>query len=141
MMNQQSHFPMPIGAFLVAVSDEWGVTLEISTMSYESPAAALEANDDFEDADRVFLCLPAMGRMVDIREELAEAWLTTHRDYALDDLQLVDAVNGVHGKVMRWLVSTAAYERRVEELHEAKIERERYGSYEEQHRLRAHELV
>ena len=140
-MNQRSHFPMPAGAFLVAVSDEWGITLEVSTKSYESPAAALEANGDFEDADRVFLCLPAMERMVDIREELAEAWLATHRDYALDDLQLVDAVNGVHGKVMRWLVSTDAYGCRVEELHEAKIERERYGSYEEQHRLRAHDLV
>jgi len=141
MTNHAERFTMPAGAFLVAVNDEWSVTLEISTKSYESPAAALEANDDFEDADRVFLCLPAMRRMVDIREELAEAWLTTHRDYALDDLLLMDAVNGVHGKVMRWLVSTAAYERRVEELHEATIEHERYGSCEEQHRLRAHELV
>ena len=140
MTNQRAHFPMPKDAFLVAVSDEWGVTLETPTEAYDSPAAALEANDGFEHADRVFLCLPAEDRMVDVTEELAEAWLAANRDLSFEELRLVDAVNGVHGKVMRWLVETRAYEAELEAAEEEEAEREAYGSYEEQHRLTAAQL-
>ena len=139
-MTNQRTFPMPDGAFLVAVSDEWGVTLETPTEAYDSPAAALEANDGFEHADRVFLCLPAEGRMVDVTEELAEAWLAQHRDLSLEELELVDAIDGVHGKVMRWLVNTSAYETELEAAEEEEAERDAYGSYEEQHRLTAAQL-
>ena len=131
---------MPADAFLVAVSDEWGVTLETPTEACETPAAALEANDGFEHADRVFLCLPAEGRMVDVSEELAEAWLAANRDLSFEELRLVDAIDGIHGKVMRWLVNTRAYEAELETAEEEEAERERYGSYEEQHRLTAAQL-
>ncbi len=110
-----SCFPTTNNGFITAVNDVDCYVLELPVGHWESQAELLDACDDFEQADRIFLCLPATGRLVNITEELAEAWLAAHSDWSVEDLELVDAINGVHGKIMRWLANSNAFQRALED--------------------------
>lgn len=109
------HFPTQKDSFAVAVNDVDHYVLELPVGRWESQAELLDACDDFEQADRIYLCLPATNRVVNITEELAEAWLAAHASWSVEDLELVDAINGVHGRIMRWLANSNAFQRALED--------------------------
>ncbi len=141
-------FPLPDGAFIIGVDKRpsdygsRGYIYETPVSDFKTPAEVLKANDDFEDCDAIYLINPARGTCTDITEIMALAWLKKNDDMTREDIDRIGMTpDGRHGQHMRWLLESDAFEDWSSNLLQSEADDALYGSYAQQHRFRACDLV